>query len=134
MFNHKTWRESFLQIEILASCLTIKHDANLFIKLLRTYSYLFQIKVCAANVQERLVFKKYFFILIFAAINQERLLFESVHYWRGYGSFSSGSQKTNCFPWASWKTIILAIFCCSFLVFCLQFSEWAYITISYKTQ
>ena len=45
----------------------------------------FQIKVCAANVQERLVFKKDFFILIFAAINQERLLFESVHYWRGYG-------------------------------------------------
>ena len=73
-------------IEIFASCFMVKHDANLFIKLLRTYSYLFQIKVCAANVQERLVFKKYFFILIFAAINQERLLFESVHYWRGYGS------------------------------------------------
>ena len=75
-------------IEIFASCLTIKHDANLFIKLLRTYSYLFQIKVCAANVQERLVFKKDFFILIFAAINQERLLFESVHYWRGYGKLN----------------------------------------------
>ena len=46
---------------------------------------IFSIKVCAANVQERLVFKKDYFILIFAANNQERLLFESVHYWRGYG-------------------------------------------------
>ena len=31
----------------------------------------------AASVQERLIFEKYFFALIFAAINQERLLIES---------------------------------------------------------
>ena len=39
----------------------------------------------AASVQERLIFEKYFFALIFAAINQERLLIKSDHYWRGYG-------------------------------------------------
>ena len=39
----------------------------------------------AASVQERLIFEKYIFALIFAAINQERLLIESDHYWSGYG-------------------------------------------------
>ena len=41
----------------------------------------------AASVQERLIFEKYFFALIFAAINQERLLIKSDLYWRGYGTF-----------------------------------------------
>ena len=46
----------------------------------------------AASVQERLIFEKYFFALNFAAINQERLLIESDHYWRGYGNLNIHSN------------------------------------------
>ena len=46
---------------------------------------LFGTKFGAAIVQERPLFKKYFFNLNFAAIIRERPLFKSDHYWRGYG-------------------------------------------------
>ena len=44
-------------------------------------------KFLAAIVQERPLFKKYFFNPKFAAIIQERPLFESNRYWRGYGRY-----------------------------------------------
>ena len=43
-------------------------------------------KFLAAIVQERPLFKKYFFNPKFAAIIQERPLFKSDRYWRGYGT------------------------------------------------
>ena len=42
-------------------------------------------KYDAAIVQERPLFKKYFFNPNFAAIIRERPLFKSDRYWRGYG-------------------------------------------------
>ena len=52
-------------------------------------------KFLAAIVQERPLFKKYFFNPKFAAIIQERPLFESDRYWRGYGIYiANGIQKS----------------------------------------
>ena len=49
-------------------------------------------KYDAAIVQERPLFKKYFFNPNFAAIIQERLLFESDCYWRWYGTLFEVSK------------------------------------------
>ena len=68
----------------LNAIITLHYSSVLFLLSLR--ADLSFIRLCAANVQERLVFKKDFLILIFAAIIQERLLFESAIYWRGYGN------------------------------------------------
>ena len=61
-------------------------------------SLVFNFKIttfCLAMVQERTLFKKYFFNPEFADIIQEQPLFNSDHYWRQYSTLKKNHTSSN---------------------------------------